>query len=86
MINFKEMFSQWLQSHREKCAAKRQAMVQRQANECVNVVEYNGTVYFAFHDVPLIPVDDLKGKVTELLPKYRATVITWADNTNHHVW
>lgn len=85
MINFKENFSAWLKEHSEKRAAKRNAMKQRIVNESINVVEYNGTLYFSHNNIPLIPVDDLKGKVTDVLPKSRAIVITWAEANERHL-
>lgn len=83
MINFKQIVSDWLKRRNERQAAQRTARNNRRASELVNVVEYNGELYVAYNAVPLVPIKELKGDVTKLLPYMRATFITWANTHNH---
>ncbi len=77
MTNPKQLFSEWLQRRREKNAAKRHAELVRAANDCLNVVEYNGEIYFAYKSIPLVKVGELRCEVTDLLLEARATFMAW---------
>ena len=72
---------QFLKKLREEySAAKQQKRVQNLKNlscESINVMEFNGRLYIAYNGVPVVRVDDIKIKVTDLLAQSREDYLTW---------
>lgn len=50
--------------------------------ENINVTEFNGRLYISYKEVPIVRVDDLKGKAPDILAQAREDYLTWKEKFN----
>ena len=50
--------------------------------ENINVTEFNGRLYISYKEVPIVRVDDLKGKAPDILAQAREDYLAWKEKFN----
>lgn len=50
--------------------------------ESINVTEFNGRLHISYKGVPIVRVDDLKGKAPEILAQSREDYLAWKAKFN----
>lgn len=66
-------------------ASKQQKRAQYLDNlscESINVTEFNGGLHISYKGVPIVRVDDLTGKVPDILAQSRADYLAWKEKFN----
>lgn len=69
------------QYHASRCQ-KRVQYLNNLSCENLNVIEFNGRLYISYNGVPVVRVDDLKGKVPDILAQSREDYLLWKDKFN----
>ena len=73
MSNFleeiKKRIQVWHEERAERIEAERQAQLDAEAREAVQVMEFNGRLYVSVSGVPLFDIDDVKGSLTDAVTK-----------------
>lgn len=75
----------WKRLHEQYCASRHQKRVQYLDNlscENLNVTEFNGRLYISYNGIPVVRVDDLKGKAPDILAQSREDYLLWKDKFN----
>lgn len=83
MSNFFETLRKKLQVwHEERAArieAERQARLDVEAREAVQVMEFKGELYVSVHGIPLFGAADIKGELTEAVANGRLAYKDWKE-------
>lgn len=78
--------TQWFRKLREQYHEaqhqKRSRYLDNLSCDAINVIEFNGRLHIAYEGVPIVRVDDLKGKVPELLAQSREDYLAWKAKFN----
>lgn len=61
---------------------KRVRYLDNLSRENINVTEFNGRLYISYKEVPIVRVDDLKGKAPEILAQAREDYLAWKEKFN----
>lgn len=75
----------WKRLREQYHASRHQKRVQYLDNlscESINATEFNGRLYISYKGVPIVRVDDLKGKAPEILAQSREDYLAWKDKFN----
>lgn len=75
----------WKRLREQYHALRHQKRVQYLDNlscENINVTEFNGRLYISYKDVPIVRVDDLKGKAPDILAQAREDYLAWKEKFN----
>lgn len=83
MSNFleeiKKRIQVWHEQRAECIEAERQALLDAEAREAVQVMEFNGELYVCVNGVPLFGVGDLKSTLPEAVAKARQNYKDWKE-------
>ena len=83
MSNFleeiKKRIQVWHEERAERIEAERQAQLDAEAREAVQVMEFNGRLYVSVSGVPLFDIDDVKGSLTDAVTKARTNYKKWKE-------
>ena len=83
MSNFLEEIKKRIQvwhEQRAKCIeAERQALLDAEAREAVQVMEFNGRVYVSVNGIPMFDIDDVSGSVIDIVTKARQNYKDWKE-------
>lgn len=79
MKKIKTIFNDWLTRQRNRSKAKKEAVLRVQAKEVIQVREFNGVVYFAYHNVPLLRVEDIRTSIADTLTGIRDTYVKYME-------
>lgn len=72
----KQMINKWLELLRCSQTRKRVKRLRKHASQVIQAREYNGKLYVAYYDVPLVSEDELAQPLTEALLMMRSTYVT----------
>lgn len=70
-MNIIDKIAAWVESRRRHTIARRRALCDEHAKDTVQVREFNSVVYLSYNDTPLVPVDDFKKPVADILDAAR---------------
>jgi len=83
MSNFleeiKKRLQVWHEQRAERIEADRQAALDAEAREAVQVMEFNGRLYICVHGTPLFDIDIFKNSVAEVVASGRQTYKDWKE-------
>lgn len=83
MSNFLEEIKRriqvWHEQHAERIEAARQAALDAEAREVVQVMEFNGELFACVNGVPLFGVGDIKGALPEVVAHARRNYKDWKE-------
>ena len=83
MSNFleeiKRRFQVWHEQRAERIEAERQAQLDVEARNAVQVMEFNGELYACVNGVPLFGVCDINGTLPEAVAKARQNYKDWKE-------
>lgn len=83
MSNFLEEIKRriqvWHEQHAERIEAARQAALDAEAREVVQVMEFNGELFASVNGVPLFSVGDIKGTLPEVVANARKNYKDWKE-------
>ena len=83
MSNFleeiKRRFQVWHEKRAERIEAERQAQLDVEARNAVQVMEFNGELYACVNGVPLFGVSDINGTLPEAVAKARQNYKDWKE-------
>lgn len=83
MSNFleeiKKRFQVWHEKRAERIEAERQAQLDVEARNAVQVMEFNGELYACVNGVPLFGVSDINGTLPEAVAKARQNYKDWKE-------
>lgn len=83
MSNFleeiKRRFQVWHEKRAERIEAERQAQLDVEARNAVQVMEFNGELYACVNGVPLFGVGDINGTLPEAVAKARQNYKDWKE-------
>ena len=83
MINFleeiKKRIQVWHEQRAERIEAERQATLDAEARERVQVMEFNGELYVSMNGVPLLAVCDLNETLPEAVTHARQNYKDWKE-------
>lgn len=83
MSNFleeiKKRIQVWHEERAERIEAERQAQLDAEAREAVQVMEFNGRLYVSVSGVPLFDIDDVRGSLTDAVTKARTNYKKWKE-------
>lgn len=83
MSNFleeiKKRLQVWHEQRAERIEAVRQAQLDAEAREAVQVMEFNGRLYICVHGKPLFDIDIFKNSVAEVVASGRQTYKDWKE-------
>lgn len=77
--NLKKRLQVWHEHRAERIEAERQAHLDAEARECVQVMEYNGDLYVSMNGVPLLAVCDLNETLPEAVAHARQNYKDWKE-------
>lgn len=80
--NICEWFARKREIIRKKNEAMRVAYNELTARENINVTEFDGRIYISYDGIPIVRVEDLKVKPTELLAQARLDYLDWKEKSN----
>lgn len=69
----------WHEQRAERIEAKRQAELDAEAREAVQVMEFNGELYVCVHGIPLFGESDLSDDLTEAVASGRKAYKDWKE-------
>ena len=69
----------WHEERAERIEAERQAQLDAEAREAVQVMEFNGRLYVSVSGVPLFDIDDVRGSLTDAVTKARTNYKKWKE-------
>lgn len=85
-MKFIEAIGQWFRKVREQYHEERQQKrchyLDNLSCESINVTEFNGRFHISYKGVPIVRVDDLKGKAPEILAQSREDYLAWKAKFN----
>lgn len=70
-MNMIEKLTEWMKNRRKHTMARRRALCDEHAKELIQVREFEGVVWFAYNDIPLLTVNDFKGSIADTLDAAR---------------
>ena len=83
MSNFleeiKKRLQVWHEQRAERIEADRQAALDAEAREAVQVMEFNGRLYICVHGTPLFDIDIFKNSVAEVVACGRSAYKDWKE-------
>lgn len=83
MSNFleeiKRRFQVWHEQRAERIEAERQAQLDVEARNAVQVMEFNGELYACVNGVPLFGVSDINGTLPDAVAKARQNYKDWKE-------
>lgn len=83
MSNFLEEIKRriqvWHEKRAERIEAERQAQLDAEAREAVQVMEFNGRLYICVNGKPLFDIDIFKNSVGEAVAKARLNYKDWKE-------
>ena len=83
MSNFleeiKKRIQVWHEGRAERIEAERQAQLDAEAREVVQVMEFNGNLYVSVHGIPLFGKEDISGDFTEAVANARSAYKDWKE-------
>lgn len=80
--NIGQWFAKMRENYRQKKEQMRIAHNELSARENINVTEFDGRIYISYDGIPIVRVEDLKVKPTELLVQSRKDYLSWQESTN----
>ena len=75
----KKRLQVWHERHAERIEAERQALLDAEAREAVQVMEFNGELYVSIHGIPLFGQSDLSDDLTEAVASGRKAYKDWKE-------
>ena len=69
----------WHEQRAERIEAERQAQLDVEARNAVQVMEFNGELYACVNGVPLFGVSDINGTLPEAVAKARQNYKDWKE-------
>lgn len=75
----KKKLQVWHEQRAERIEAERQARLDAEAREAVQVMEFNGRLYICVHGTPLFDIDIFKGSVAEVVANGRRAYKDWKE-------
>lgn len=83
MSNFleeiKKRIQVWHEERAERIEAERQALLDAEAREAVQVMEFNGELFVSMNGVPLLAVCDLNETLPEVVSHARQNYKDWKE-------
>ena len=70
---------------RDRQETKRKVQNELTAREDINVTEFDGRIYISYDGIPIVRVEDLKVKPTELLVQARKDFLSWQESSNFQI-
>ena len=75
----KKRLQTWHEERADRMQNKRQARLDAEAREAVQVMEFNGELYVSVHGIPLFGQSDLSGDLTEAVASGRKAYKDWKE-------
>lgn len=75
----KKRIQVWHEQRAERIEAERQALLDAEAREKVQVMEFNGELFASVNGVPLFGVGEIKGTLPEAVAKARQNYKDWKE-------
>lgn len=75
----KKRIQAWHEQRAQRIEAERQTLLDAEAREAVQVMEFNGRLYVSVSGVPLFDIDDVKGSLTDAVTKARTNYKRWKE-------
>lgn len=75
----KKRIQVWHERRAERIEAERQALLDVEARNAVQVMEFNGELYACVNGVPLFGVSDINGTLPEAVAKARQNYKDWKE-------
>lgn len=75
----KKRLQTWHEERAERMENKRQARLDAEAREAVQVMEFNGELYVSVHGIPLFGQSDLSDDLTEAVASGRKAYKDWKE-------
>ena len=75
----KKRLQTWHEERAERIEVKRQARLDAEAREAVQVMEFNGELYVSVHGIPLFGQSDLSDDLTEAVASGRKAYKDWKE-------
>lgn len=76
---FKKRLQTWHEERADRMQNKRQAQLDAEAREAVQVMEFNGELYVSVHGIPLFGQSDLSDDLTEAVASGRKAYKDWKE-------
>lgn len=77
--NLKKRLQTWHEERADRMQNKRQARLDAEARETVQVMEFNGELYVSVHGIPLFGQSDLSDDLTEAVASGRKAYKDWKE-------
>ena len=75
----KKRLQTWHEERADRMQSKRQARLDAEAREAVQVMEFNGELYVSVHGIPLFGQSDLSDDLTEAVASGRKAYKDWKE-------
>ena len=75
----KKRLQTWHEERADRMETKRQARLDAEAREAVQVMEFNGELYVSVHGIPLFVQSDLSDDLTEAVASGRKAYKDWKE-------
>ena len=75
----KKRLQTWHEERADRMQNKRQARLDAEAREAVQVMEFNGELYVSIHGIPLFGESDLSDDLTEAVASGRKAYKDWKE-------
>lgn len=75
----KKRLQKWHEERADRMQNKRQARLDAEAREAVQVMEFNGELYVSVHGIPLFGQSDLSDDLTEAVASGRKAYKDWKE-------
>ena len=75
----KKRLQTWHEERADRMETKRQARLDAEAREAVQVMEFNGELYVSIHGIPLFGQSDLSDDLTEAVASGRKAYKDWKE-------
>lgn len=75
----KKRLQTWYEERADRMQNKRQARLDAEAREAVQVMEFNGELYVSVHGIPLFGQSDLSDDLTEAVASGRKAYKDWKE-------
>lgn len=74
------------EQRKQRSAARRQHLLDEEAQRRIQVREFKGELFVCFDDMPLVWSGDLRLKMSEILRNARATYVGYHNTRNAKPW
>lgn len=85
-MKFFNAICNWLKRIKERsqaaCQKRRAKQLENISCKSINVIEFNGRLYIAHDGVPIVRVDGLKTKASDVLAQAREDYLAWRAKFN----